>query len=155
MGIWIKSQDGGLGEYTKFLPPVVNREEKPDPEVPCCIVYGKVLNAQIMGCDMNGRIDVLGTYLTEAEALQVLDMIERRIDDNACTELAGPECNGYIRPVFQMPPAGFSEKPEKFYPECGGDFCGLIDPAKADEITPYNHCSQIGTCKAAWERGCR
>ena len=163
MGIWIKSQDGGLGEYIKFLPPVINREEKPDPEVPFCTISGEVLNAQIMGCDMVGRVDVLGTYFTEAEAMQVLDMIQEYIaKGRGQMEDYGDGRTIVSDVVFQMPEAGFSAQSEKeesdFYFTACGEYlssCGFVNPAKADEIGPYNHCSQIGSCKAAWNRGCR
>jgi len=94
MGIWIRSQDGKKLVNVNEL----WRDTK-----------------SIYGCH-NTTDDagfILGTYADGSEAMQVLDMIERRIEDNACTELAGPENNGYIRPVFQMPPAEFSEEEGK------------------------------------------
>ena len=95
MGIWIRNQDGGLGKYTKFLPPVISYKEIPDPESIVPTVTDEVLSVSVYGCDMNGGVDILGTYSTEAEALQVINMIEAEL--------------GNLR-VFRMPEAGFSEK---------------------------------------------
>ena len=100
MSIWVKSQDGGLGEYNKFLPPVVKYKEKEDPDSPFPFLTSEVIHARIMGCDSFGNVDVLGQYPTKDEAVKVLDMIENHI--------AGPSAL-----VFQMPEAGFSG-PEKF-----------------------------------------
>lgn len=87
MGIWIRNQDKSV----------------------LCLVDNAWIKYKEVGT-LKSDYDVrLGEYNSEDEAMQVLDMIEGRIKDNACTELAGTEYNGYIRPVFQMPPAGFSE----------------------------------------------
>lgn len=103
MGIWVRSQDRGLGEYTKFLPPIINYEQKTDPEVPFCTIQGEILNVSIMGMDISGKVDKLGTYPTEAEAIAVLDMIQERID------MTRPESVMAQGKVFQMPAAGKKE----------------------------------------------
>jgi hypothetical protein len=103
VSIWVRSQNKGLGEYVRFLPPVLGREEIPDPEVPFYFEYGKVLSATIMGFDTNGVVDELGIYASEAEALAVLDSIQEHI------ERGFPYAHkGFgVRYVFQMPEAGF------------------------------------------------
>lgn len=131
MSIWIRSQDG------KYLGNVN---------------FAWVSGGIVFGCSRHQKgasAAGIGNYISEAEAIQVLDRLQERI----CKITTSNICENPV--VFQMPEAGFSTKTEKFHPDCSGDFCGFIDPAKADEITPYNHCSQIGTCKAAWNRGCR
>jgi len=95
MGIWIRRQDGGLGKYTKFLPPIINREETIDPEVPFCTIFSEVLDVHIMGRYMNGALNIIGEYTSEAEAIQVLDMIEGVLGTQV---------------VFRMPPSGFSKE---------------------------------------------
>lgn len=84
----------------------------------------------------------IGNYPTEAEAIRVLDMIEQHSDFYSANEL---------KPlVFKMPEAGFSKK---FIPDCGSDFCGLINPEiKDDDETPCHHMAE---CQSAWDRGCR
>ena len=46
-------------------------------------------------------------------------------------------------------------KPENFIPDCGGDFCGLVNPELASEIRKGQYCNDVEICKAAWERGRR
>ncbi len=97
MSIWIRSQDGGLGEYNNFLPPVIKYKEIPDPEgSPFPITTEEVVNVHVMGRWI-GCLDVIGTYPTEAEALKVLDMIEGVLGSQT---------------VFLMPEAGFSKEGE-------------------------------------------
>jgi len=58
---------------------------------------------------VNGPKIYIGKYETEAEAIQVLDMIQThivRIDDYHRTGC----CEDWVDPVFQMPPAGFSKE---------------------------------------------
>lgn len=49
----------------------------------------------------------LGAYNSEAEAVQVLAMIEKHINDLAFVQYT-ESCVEFVRPVFQMPKAGFS-----------------------------------------------
>ena len=89
MGIWIRNQDGNLGKYFKFLPPVNTRA--------------------IHGCDMGGNVDVLGVYNSEAEALLVLDEIQNKITNIAYVQFYRQDSD-FVNPVFRMPPAGFSKE---------------------------------------------
>lgn len=85
MGIWIRSQNGiALCKASEIW---CEGEE----------VY------------VNGPKIYIGKYETEAEAIQVLDMIQThivRIDDYHRTGC----CEDWVDPVFQMPPAGFSKE---------------------------------------------
>ncbi len=49
----------------------------------------------------------LGEYDSEAEAIQVLDMIHTRICEIAYLQYSENNTE-FVLPVFQMPPAGFS-----------------------------------------------
>ena len=94
----------------------------------------------------------LGGYDSEAEAIQVLDMIQRHIaNGQILTEAYDDGKTLSSEAVFQMPPAGFSQQPEKFIPGCGADLnhCELLDGTKAGV------CEDYFECKAAWDRGCR
>jgi hypothetical protein len=153
MGIWVRSQCNGLGEYVKFLPPVINREQLPDLEVPFATMPGKILHVSIMGMNI-GTVDKLGEYNTEAEALRVLDMIQEYIAKGQQQSLDYGDGRTIIsQVVFQMPEAGFSAKPEEFMPDCGADlkYCELMDGTNEDGA----RCDYYGKCKAAWDRGCR
>lgn len=92
---------------------------------------------------------LLGEYSNETEAIHVLDKIQRHVGEVEYGRYHG----NVIDPVFQMPEAGFSEKPEEFIPDCGMalNHCGLLD-GTAHEAT---RCRDLDDCKAAWERGCR
>ena len=99
MGIWVKSQDGGLGKYNKFLPPVIRYKEMPDPDgTPFPVTTDEVIHARIMGCDSIGNLDIVGEYPTKGEALIVLDMIEKHY------------FHLHKYSMFQMPVAGFSKE---------------------------------------------
>lgn len=51
----------------------------------------------------------LGDYDSEAEAMQVLDMIQEYINNLAYVQYADGNVE-FVPPVFQMPPAGFSKE---------------------------------------------
>jgi len=139
MGIWVRSQDKKAIVNISNLN--VGRFE------------GKVAIWGTVG-DITERTGTcFGTYLTEDEAIRVLDDIQQHI--NFYVDHQEPF------PVFQMPVAGFSEI---FMPECGSDInhCGffdinsldafMIDPDTKDIIP---RCSGYRDCKVAWDRGCR
>lgn len=90
---------------------------------------------------------LLGEYLTEAEAIQVLDMIQEHINNLAYVQFYRQDMD-FVPPVFQMPPAGFSG----LTPRCRGGFCNLVNPAIGGNM---KSCDWLVGCKAAWERGCR
>lgn len=154
MSIWIKAQDGGLFECRGIVP-VISYKFLPDPEgSPFPIKTEEVETATILGRDGN-HCDILGAYPTGAETMQVLREIQNYIEAVDYYKWVGKDRDMPCPPsVFQMPEAGFSQ-PEKFTPDCGGDFCGLINPELASEIKKGQYCSDVEICKAAWNRGCR
>lgn len=88
MGVWIRSQNKV----------VLIRADN-------IWVDGEAIFANYIG----DRQTWLGDYDSEAEAIQVLDMIQThivRIDDYHRTGC----CEDWVDPVFQMPPAGFSKE---------------------------------------------
>lgn len=92
MGIWIRSQNG------KYL---------------ANVNFAWINNSNAIFGDFNNLEETagaqLGKYDSEAEAIQVLDMIQThivRIDDYHRTGC----CEDWVDPVFQMPPAGFSKE---------------------------------------------
>jgi hypothetical protein len=142
MGIWVRSQD------KKSL---LNCSD-----IHIGFSQGSVCVWGIVSDLTEGPGTMLGKYNSEAEAMQVLDMVQERILEFTAIQLAGPaHFTGYAGNVFQMPEAGFSTQSENFIPDCRGDFCGLTDPEKADEIKEGQCCDDMEKCKAAWERGCR
>ena len=87
MGIWIRSQNKGV----------------------LCKANNLYLDEETVLVLYGGLAMLLGEYLTEAEAIQVLDMIQThivKIDDYHRTGC----CEDWVDPVFQMPPAGFTEE---------------------------------------------
>lgn len=139
MGIWIRNQDRGLGKYINFLPPVINCEGKPDPKIPFCTIPGKVLNVQVMGCDINDNEDVLGVYNSEDEAMQVLDMIQDHIAELYILPIQG-HANFKYGPIFQMPPAGFSGEEEQRGPREVDLFRKVREYIRQDEnYVPRKH----------------
>jgi len=135
MGIWVRSQDGNVLVLIKVFSTGLNSNRKE----PAC-VFGRADAIDRLGLP-------LGNYATEKEAKQVLDNIQRFISENEYCKYNGNI--GY--PIFEMPPAGFSAV---FIPDCGSDFCGLINP-ETNDTKPGDHCGDYEICKAAWERGCR
>lgn len=113
MGIWVKCQDGTLGIYTKFLPPVVAFEKTYDDESIVPITTDKVLNARVVACDLFGRLDTLGEYASKEEALRVLSRIEDHIFNYEYEKASAPESSKYFKPIFYMPDSGFSESEAK------------------------------------------
>lgn len=103
MGIWIKSQSGGLGKYIKIKPPIVEYKEEPDPENPFPLLTDEVIAINVVGIDMAGSIELLGTYPTEAQAKRVLDEIEVYISESEF--LRRNRTGGYQDTVYHMPPA--------------------------------------------------
>lgn len=104
MGIWIKSQSGGLGKYIKIKPPIVEYKEEPDPESPFPLLTDEVIAVNVVGIDMAGSIELLGTYPTEAQAKRVLDEIEEHIVNLYQLQAMG-EAPFKYGPVYVMPPA--------------------------------------------------
>lgn len=77
MGIWIRSQDKTMLLNINGLSTGISSAD--------ACVFGRVENTDLLGM-------ILGSYPTEAESLQVLDMIQENIGTTK---------------VFQMPPAGY------------------------------------------------
>ena len=101
MGIWIRSQDKKKLVNCEWFMSDKWGGDKFAITGDCGVPYD------------TGESVLLGIYSPEAEAMQVLDMIQERILEFEGIRLAGPErFTGYVGNVFQMPPAGFSE-PEK------------------------------------------
>ena len=109
MSIWIKSQDGGLGEYNKFLPPLIRHKEVDDPDSPFLFKTSEVIHARIMGCDAIGNLDILGTYPTESEALDVIARIYKHINELYLLSIQG-YADFKDGPIYRMPAAGFSKE---------------------------------------------
>ena len=90
---------------------------------------------------------VMGAYPTEAEAMEVMDILDNQIEaleDYKCIgKDRGMPCPPF---VFQMPPAGFSIEPEKFIPGCGADLnhCGLLDGTVSEEAV---RCKSLDECE--------
>jgi hypothetical protein len=59
---------------------------------------------------VNGPKIYIGKYETEAEAIQVLDMIQEHAEGPNTTEKQMAVFTGTYKRVFQMPPAGFSKE---------------------------------------------
>lgn len=87
MGIWIRSQDG------------------------CVLCNANTIWIEDEDVLANkGSIPTwLGEYACEAEAMQVLDMIQTHIGRLAYTQFYKSD-QDFVIPIFQMPPAGFSEE---------------------------------------------
>ena len=137
MGIWIRSQDKTMLLNINGLSTGISSAD--------ACVFGRVENTDLLGM-------ILGSYPTEAEAIQVLDMIQEYIaKGRGQMEDYGDGRTIVSDVVFQMPPAGFNQQPEKFIPGCGADLnhCELLDGTKAGV------CEDYFECKAAWDRGCR
>ena len=83
MGIWIRSQDKTMLLNINGLSTGISSAD--------ACVFGRVENTDLLGM-------ILGSYPTDAESLQVLDMIQENIGTTK---------------VFQMPPAGFSQTNKK------------------------------------------
>lgn len=90
MGIWIRSQDKAMLLNVNGLSTGISSAD--------ARVFGRVENTDPVGM-------ILGSYPTEAEAMQALDMIQRHIGEVEYGRYRG----NVIDPVFQMPPAGFSQ----------------------------------------------
>ena len=135
MGIWIRSQDKKKLVNCEWFMSDKWGGDKFTITGDCGVPYD------------TGESVLLGIYSSEAEAMQVLDMIQRHIGEVEYGRYHG----NVIDPVFQMPPAGFNQQPEKFIPGCGADLnhCELLDGTKAGV------CEDYFECKAAWDRGCR
>ena len=90
MGIWIRSQN------EKYL---INANE-------LYVDINKIFGSHNTISHSEGDF-MLGKYNSEEEAINVLDMMQQRINKLAYENI--PE----NPPVFQMPPAGFSTKEDK------------------------------------------
>lgn len=87
MGIWVRSQSGGmLLNISGFSVGTSSTDS--------CI-FGRVETSDCLGM-------IIGSYPTETEATEVLDMIQERID------MTRPESIMAQGKVFRVPAAGFS-----------------------------------------------
>ena len=98
MGIWIRNQDKTMLLNINGLSTGISSAD--------ACVFGRVENTDLLGM-------IIGSYPTEAEAIQVLDMIQERIVHQEQVRLMPSQ--DWITPsiVFQMPPAGFSQTNKK------------------------------------------
>ena len=145
MGIWIRNQDKKRLIEVSCTEIVTGNEGEFD-------IHRGTEKSRFVGmASVIGNEMMLGVYNSEAEAMQVLDMIQEMIVHQEQVRLMPSQ--DWLTPsiVFQMPPAGFNQQPEKFIPGCGADLnhCELLDGTKAGV------CEDYFECKAAWDRGCR
>ena len=93
MGIWIRSQDKTMLLNINGLSTGISSAD--------ACVFGRVENTDLLGM-------ILGSYPTEAEAIQVLDMIQEYIaKGRGQMEDYGDGRTIVSDVVFQMPPAGY------------------------------------------------
>jgi hypothetical protein len=103
VGIWIRNQDKKRLIEVSYTEIVTGNEGEFD------IHRGTEKSRFVGTVSIVGDGIMLGAYNSEAEAIQVLDMIQThivKIDDyhrTGCYE-------DWVDPVFQMPPAGFSKE---------------------------------------------
>ena len=123
MGIWIRSQDKKKLVNCEWFMSDKWGGDKFAITGDCGVPYD------------TGESVLLGIYSSEPEAMQVLDMIQERIVHQEQVRLMPSQ--DWLTPsiVFQMPPAGFNQQPEKFIPGCGADLnhCELSEIAWAEE----------------------
>ena len=95
MGIWIRSQDKTMLLNINGLSTGISSAD--------ACVFGRVENTDLLGM-------ILGSYPTEAEAIQVLDMIQEYIaKGRGQMEDYGDGRTIVSDVVFQMPEAGFTQ----------------------------------------------
>lgn len=104
MGIWIRNQDKKRLIEVSCTEIVTGNEGEFD-------IHRGTEKSRFVGmASVIGNEMMLGAYNSEAEAIQVMDMIQEHAEGPNTTEKQMAVFTGTYKRVFQMPPAGFSEE---------------------------------------------